>query len=97
MSLRRHRLEPEVDAILHEQLLRASQLVERYRDVIERLAEELADKGEISGEAVVAAVLDHGKPLQFALAQSAEIPRTLATRSDKGDFTKDSPNPSAQR
>ncbi|MGV2114297.1 AAA family ATPase [Agrobacterium salinitolerans] len=97
MSLRRHRLEPEVDAILHEQLLRASQLVERYRDVIERLAEELADKGEISGEVVSAAVRDHGKPLPLALAQSAEITRTETSRSFKGDFTKDSPQPSAQR
>lgn len=68
MSLRRHRLEPEVDAILHEQLLRASQIVERHRDVIERLAEELADKGEISGDVVAAAVRDHGKPVQLALA-----------------------------
>ncbi|AUX76236.1 AAA family ATPase [Sinorhizobium fredii] len=68
MSLRRHRLEPQVDGILQEQLLRASQIVERYRDLIERLAEELADKGEISGEAVTAAVRDHGKPIQLALA-----------------------------
>jgi len=68
MSLRRHRLEPEVDSILHEQLLRASQIVERYRDVIERLAGELADKGEISGDVVTAAVRDRGKSLQLALA-----------------------------
>ncbi|MBY5482618.1 AAA family ATPase [Rhizobium leguminosarum] len=68
MSLRRHRLEPEVNSVLHEQLLRASQIVETYRDVIERLAEELADKGEISGETVTAAVRDHGKPIQLSLA-----------------------------
>lgn len=68
MSLRRHRLEPEVNEILHEQLLRASEIVERYRDVIERLAEEVADKGEISGDVVTAAVRDHGKPIQLALA-----------------------------
>lgn len=68
MSLRRHRLEPQVDGILHEQLLRASGIVERYRDVIERLAEELADKGEISGDVVTAAVRGHGKPVQLALA-----------------------------
>ncbi|WP_192936493.1 AAA family ATPase [Sinorhizobium fredii] len=68
MSLRRHRLEPQVNGILHEQLLRASQIVERYRDVIERLAETLTDKGEISGDVVTAAVRGHGKPVQLALA-----------------------------
>lgn len=68
MSMRRLRLEPQVNEILHEQLLRASQIVERYRDVIERLAEELADKGEISGDVVTAAVRDQGKPVQLALA-----------------------------
>jgi ATP-dependent Zn protease len=68
MSLRRHRLEPHVDEILHEQLLRASHIVERYRDVIEHLAGELADKGEISGDLVTAAVRDHGKPIQLVLA-----------------------------
>lgn len=68
MSMRSLRLEPQVNEILHDQLLRASQIVERYRDVIERLAGVLADKGEISGDVVTAAVRDHGRPVQLALA-----------------------------
>jgi cell division protease FtsH len=68
MTLRRHQMMSVADDILHEQLLRAATIVERYHDLIERLAEELADKGELDGEVVTRAVRDHGKPLQLALA-----------------------------
>lgn len=68
MTLRRHQMMSVADDILHEQLLRASTIVERYQDLIERLAEDLAEKGELDGEVVTRAVRDHGKPLQLALA-----------------------------
>lgn len=68
MSLRRHRLEPEVNEVLREQLERADVIVGKFRDVIESLAKDLADKGELDGETVTRAVRDHGKPLQLALA-----------------------------
>ena len=67
VSLRRHRLEPEVNEILRDQLQRATVIVEQFRDVIEALADELADKGELDGETVTLAVRDHGKPLQLAM------------------------------
>eukprot|EP00913_Durusdinium_trenchii_P026872 g25207.t1 len=68
LSLRRHRLEPQVDEILHDQLLRASAIVQSSRGVIERLADELAEKGELDGGYVTRCVLGHGKPIQLALA-----------------------------
>ncbi len=68
VSLRRHRLEPEVNEILRDQLQRAAGIVEKFRAVIESLAHELADKGELDGDVVTRAVRDHGKPLQLALA-----------------------------
>lgn len=68
VSLRRHRLEPEVNDILRDQLKRAAGIVETFRDVIESLADELADKGELDGETVTRAVRDHGKPRQLVLA-----------------------------
>lgn len=68
ISLRRHRLEPQVNEILREQLVRSEAIVDKFRDVIESLATELADKGELDGETVTRAVRDHGKPLQLTLA-----------------------------
>lgn len=68
VSFRRHRLEPQVNEILREQLARSEVIVERFRSVIESLAHELADKGELEGDVVTRVVRDHGKPLQLALA-----------------------------
>ncbi len=68
VSFRRHRLEPQVNEILREQLARSEVIVEKFRAVIDSLAHELADKGELDGDVVTRAVRDHGKPLQLALA-----------------------------
>lgn len=68
LSVRRYRLERDVDEILQEQLQRASRIVEKYREVIERLAEDLADKGEIDGDVVIKAVQEHEKQIRLALA-----------------------------
>ncbi|KQZ55107.1 hypothetical protein ASD54_07460 [Rhizobium sp. Root149] len=68
MTLRRHQMMSVADDILHEQLLRAATIVERYQDLIERLAEELAENGELDGEVVTRTVLEYGKPVQLALA-----------------------------
>lgn len=68
VSFRRHRLEPQVNEILRDQVERAAGIVEKFRDVIEQLAHELADKGELDGETVTRAVRDHGKPLQLPVA-----------------------------
>jgi ATP-dependent Zn protease len=68
LSLRRHRLEPEANDVLREQLRRAEAIVAQYREVIESLADELTDKGELDGAVVTQAVSDHGLPLQLALA-----------------------------
>lgn len=62
LSVRRYRLERDIDEILQEQLQRASGIVGRYREVIARLAEKLADTGEISGDVVTLAVQEHGQP-----------------------------------
>lgn len=67
VSFRRHRLEPQVNEILREQLARSEVIVEKFRAVIESLAHELTDKGELDGDLVTRAVRDHGKPLQLAL------------------------------
>ncbi len=68
VSFRRHRLEPQVNEILREQLERSEVIVEKFRAVIESLAHELAAKGELDGDVVTRAVRDHGKPIQLALA-----------------------------
>jgi ATP-dependent Zn protease len=62
------RLDPAVEEVLHEQRRRAAEIIERYRDVIEHLAHELAKTGEIDGGIVTRAVLEHGKRAQLALA-----------------------------
>ena len=68
VSFRRHRLEPQVNEILREQLARAEVIVDKFRAVMESLANELANKGELDGDVVTRAVRDHGKPLQLMLA-----------------------------
>ncbi|UWU23002.1 AAA family ATPase [Rhizobium sp. CB3060] len=65
---RNYGIDREIDDILHEQFLRASQIVEQHRDLFERLAGELADKGELSGEYVTDAVNRHNRPVQLSLA-----------------------------
>lgn len=64
---RNYHIDPQVDAILHEQLLRASTIVEQYREVIEELAEDLVAKGDLAGDVVTKAVLNHVRPVQLAL------------------------------
>ncbi|CAN7684223.1 AAA family ATPase [Rhizobium sp. LjRoot30] len=53
-----HRQEAEIDAILREQLQRATGIVEEHRDVIEHLARILAEAGELDGAVVRRAVAE---------------------------------------
>jgi SpoVK/Ycf46/Vps4 family AAA+-type ATPase len=68
LSFRRHRLEPQVNEILREQLARAELIAGQFKAVIESLADELADQGALDGETVTRAVRDHGESLPVPVA-----------------------------
>lgn len=57
-----------VEEVLQQELARATQIVTRYRDVIDRLATTLEEFGTLDGKLVEAAVAAHDAPVQLALA-----------------------------
>ncbi len=66
-ELRRPAIAIQVEAILREELIRARQIVTRYRGVIESLADRLIEHGSLDGTVVEAAVADHDQAAQLTL------------------------------
>lgn len=65
---RDHHLADTVDSILKEQRTRAAEIVERYRDVIEELAERLLHDHRVGGHQVTEMVRRSQRSTQLALA-----------------------------
>ncbi|HBT67996.1 MAG TPA: cell division protein [Agrobacterium sp.] len=67
-QLRQPAIATQVEAILQEELVRARQIVARYRGVIETLADRLILLGSLDGAVVEAAVAEHDRAAQLSLA-----------------------------
>lgn len=64
---RDYKLDREIDDILHQQLARATGIIEQYRDLISDLAVDLVENGELTGDQITDAVRSFAQPsFQFS-------------------------------